>query len=138
PRLARARPQPSGAGPSRRADPSAACSALRGRQPGARAARLPHRGWLRDRERQAPQVGDRRTTHRPQAREPAHVTASIPSPPANGIHLGPFFLHAYGLAYVAAVLAAVAITSRRWQRQGGDGALVREVALWGFPSGPLV
>ena len=63
------------------------------------------------------------------------MTASIPSPPANGIHLGPFFLHAYGLAYVAAVLAAVAITSRRWERQGGDRALVREVALWGFPAG---
>ena len=55
------------------------------------------------------------------------MTASIPSPSANGIHLGPFFVHAYGLAYVPAVFAAVAITSRRWERQGGDRALVREV-----------
>ncbi len=63
------------------------------------------------------------------------MTASIPSPPANGLHLGPLLVHAYGLAYVAAVVAAVLITSRRWQRQGGDRGLVQEVALWGFPAG---
>jgi prolipoprotein diacylglyceryl transferase len=63
------------------------------------------------------------------------VSASIPSPPTNGFHLGPLFVHAYGLAYVAAVIAAVAITSRRWGREGGDRALVEEVALWGFPAG---
>jgi prolipoprotein diacylglyceryl transferase len=39
------------------------------------------------------------------------------------------------LAYVVAVLAAVAITTRRWEAQGGDRELVREVALWGFPAG---
>ena len=61
--------------------------------------------------------------------------ASIPSPPGNGIQLGPVFVHAYGLAYVVAVLAAVAIASRRWQRAGGDRRLVQEVALWGFPAG---
>jgi len=59
----------------------------------------------------------------------------IPSPSSNGFHLGPLSVHAYGLAYVAAVLAAVAITSRRWQARGGDRALVHEVALWGFPAG---
>jgi prolipoprotein diacylglyceryl transferase len=63
------------------------------------------------------------------------VIASIPSPPSNGFHLGPLFVHAYGLAYVAAVIAAVAITARRWERGGGDRALVQEVALWGFPAG---
>jgi len=63
------------------------------------------------------------------------MTASIPSPPANGLHLGPLFVHAYGLAYVVAVLAAVAIASRRWERQGGDPKLVQEVALWGVPAG---
>ena len=59
----------------------------------------------------------------------------IPSPPTNGLRLGPLFIHAYGLAYVAAVLAAVMITSRRWEARGGEGALVREVAIWGFPAG---
>jgi prolipoprotein diacylglyceryl transferase len=59
----------------------------------------------------------------------------IPSPPANGVHIGPLFVHAYGLAYVVAVIAAVAITGRRWEPRGGDRALVQEVALWGFPAG---
>jgi prolipoprotein diacylglyceryl transferase len=63
------------------------------------------------------------------------VVASIPSPPSSGFHLGPLFVHAYGLAYVVAVVAAVAITSRRWEREGGERGLVQEVALWGFPAG---
>jgi prolipoprotein diacylglyceryl transferase len=63
------------------------------------------------------------------------IDAFIPSPPSNGIHIGPLVVHAYGLAYVAAVLAAVAITKRRWRAVGGDPALVGEVALWAFPAG---
>jgi prolipoprotein diacylglyceryl transferase len=59
----------------------------------------------------------------------------IPSPPINGLHLGPLFIHAYGFAYALAVLAAVAITVRRWQAAGGERDLVYEVALWGFPAG---
>jgi prolipoprotein diacylglyceryl transferase len=55
----------------------------------------------------------------------------IPSPSSSGLHLGPFFFHAYGLAYVFAVAAAILITRRRW----GDRQLVNEVALWGFPAG---
>jgi prolipoprotein diacylglyceryl transferase len=65
----------------------------------------------------------------------AAVIASIPSPSDNGLQIGPLFVHAYGLAYVVAVLAAVVITSRRWTRTGGDPRLVEEVALWGFPAG---
>jgi prolipoprotein diacylglyceryl transferase len=65
------------------------------------------------------------------------VLASIPSPSANGFHLGPLFIHAYGLAYVAAVTAAVVLTRRRWRAQGGDGDLVYDVALWGFPAGVI-
>jgi prolipoprotein diacylglyceryl transferase len=63
------------------------------------------------------------------------MTASIPSPSSSGLHLGPFFVHAYGLAYVVALAAAVAITTRRWERAGGDRDLVYEVAMWGFPAG---
>ena len=33
--------------------------------------------------------------------------AYIPSPSSNGFHLGPVFIHAYGLAYVFAVAAAI-------------------------------
>jgi prolipoprotein diacylglyceryl transferase len=61
--------------------------------------------------------------------------AFIPSPPTNGFYLGPLFVHAYGLAYVVAVVAAVTITVRRWEAKGGQRDLVYEVALWGFPAG---
>jgi prolipoprotein diacylglyceryl transferase len=63
------------------------------------------------------------------------MLASIPSPAANGVSIGPIFLHAYGLAYVAAVAAAVWICSRRWEALGGSRELVQECALWGFPAG---
>lgn len=39
------------------------------------------------------------------------------------------------MAYVVAVIAAVAITVRRWEAKGGNRDLVYEVALWGFPAG---
>ena len=61
----------------------------------------------------------------------------LASPSHNGFYLGPLFVHAYGLAYVVAVLAAVTITARRWQALGGDRALVYDVALWGFPAGVI-
>ena len=61
--------------------------------------------------------------------------AFIPSPPTNGFNLGPLFVHAYGLAYLVGVVAAVAITVRRWEAKGGQRDLVYEVALWGFPAG---
>ena len=61
--------------------------------------------------------------------------SSIPSPSFNSLHLGPLDIRIYGLCYVLAVIAAVALTTRRWEREGGSGELVYEVALWGFPAG---
>src|SRR3954471_22605125 len=61
--------------------------------------------------------------------------ASLPSPSSNGFHVGPLLVHAYGLCYVVAILAAVLITARRWEARGGDRELVQEVALWGVPAG---
>jgi prolipoprotein diacylglyceryl transferase len=61
--------------------------------------------------------------------------AFLPSPPHNGFYVGPLFFHYYGLAYVVAVCAAVAIAVRRWEAQGGDRELVYDVAKWGFPAG---
>ena len=61
--------------------------------------------------------------------------ASIPSPSSNGLSVGPFFFHAYGIAYVFAVLAAILVTRVRWERIGGKRELVYEVAMWGFPAG---
>jgi prolipoprotein diacylglyceryl transferase len=60
---------------------------------------------------------------------------SLPSPSSDGFDVGPLQVHAYGLCYVAAVLAAVLVTSRRWKRFGGDPELVQECALYGFPAG---
>jgi len=61
--------------------------------------------------------------------------ASIPSPSSGQIPIGPLSVHAYGLMYVLAVLAAILVTSRRWEARGGNRLLVQEVALWGFPAG---
>jgi prolipoprotein diacylglyceryl transferase len=65
------------------------------------------------------------------------TVAFIPSPPDNGFYLGPLFVHAYGLAYVVAVIAAVTIAVRRWEAKGGERDLVYEVAMWGFPAGVI-
>jgi prolipoprotein diacylglyceryl transferase len=61
--------------------------------------------------------------------------AYLPSPPFNGFHIGPLFVHMYGLMYVFAVAAAVLITGRRWAAKGGSRELVYDVALWAFPAG---
>jgi prolipoprotein diacylglyceryl transferase len=61
--------------------------------------------------------------------------AFLPSPPANGLHIGPLFVHAYGVAYAVALLVAIAIVKRRWSARGGQPGLVQDVALVGFPAG---
>src|SRR5580692_12734896 len=63
------------------------------------------------------------------------VLASIPSPPTNGIHVGPLFIHVYGLMYVVGISLAIYITGRRWAEAGGDRSLVYDVALWAVPAG---
>lgn len=63
------------------------------------------------------------------------MLASIPSPSFNQVHVGPVSIHAYGLMYVLAVLAAVMVTGHRWRRAGGARSLVSEVAMFGFPAG---
>ncbi|MHB1860757.1 MAG: prolipoprotein diacylglyceryl transferase [Solirubrobacteraceae bacterium] len=62
-------------------------------------------------------------------------TAFIPSPPSNGFNVGPLFFHAYGIAYVFAVAAAILVSRRRWAKMGGNPDLVYEIALWAFPAG---
>jgi prolipoprotein diacylglyceryl transferase len=61
--------------------------------------------------------------------------ASIPSPPTNGVHLGPLFIHVYGLMYVVGIALAIYITRRRWLAAGGDAGLVYDVATWAVPAG---
>src|SRR5947209_6590665 len=63
------------------------------------------------------------------------LPAYIPSPSENGFHIGPLFVHAYGLAYVFAVAAAILVTRWGWARRGGDPKLPQETAIWAFPAG---
>jgi prolipoprotein diacylglyceryl transferase len=63
------------------------------------------------------------------------VIASIPSPSSNGIDIGPFEIHAYGLMYAFAVAAAIIIVTKRWRNLGGSPDLPWEVAIWAFPAG---
>src|SRR5215469_11930581 len=59
----------------------------------------------------------------------------IPSPSVNGFHIGPLFIHAYGLMYVVGIALAIYITRRRWAAMGGNPDLVWDVALWAVPAG---
>jgi prolipoprotein diacylglyceryl transferase len=59
----------------------------------------------------------------------------IPSPSVNGFHLGPLFIHVYGLMYVVAITLAIIITRRRWRAVGGNPDLVGDVAIWAVPAG---
>ncbi len=59
----------------------------------------------------------------------------IPSPASNGFHIGPLFIHYYGLMYVIGIALAIIITQRRVRAVGGDPALVGDLALWAVPAG---
>jgi prolipoprotein diacylglyceryl transferase len=63
------------------------------------------------------------------------MALNIPSPPINGFHIGPAFIHFYGLMYVVGIALAIMITRRRWRAAGGDPALVADVATWAVPAG---
>src|SRR5438270_13303534 len=63
------------------------------------------------------------------------TAAYISSPSSNGFHIGPLFVHAYGLMYVLAVAAAIIVTAVLWVRVGGRRELPAEIAAWAFPGG---
>jgi prolipoprotein diacylglyceryl transferase len=65
----------------------------------------------------------------------AHVLSFIPSPSVNGFHIGPLFIHVYGLMYVVGIALAIYITRRRWRAMGGNPDLVGDVAIWAVPIG---
>jgi len=64
-----------------------------------------------------------------------HPLAYIPSPPVNGFHIGPLFVHFYGLMYVIGITLAVLITQRRVRAAGGDASVVGDIAVWAVPAG---
>jgi prolipoprotein diacylglyceryl transferase len=59
----------------------------------------------------------------------------IPSPPANGFHLGPLLVHYYALGYIIGITFAVLITRHRWRDLGGNPDVVNDIALWVVPAG---
>ena len=59
----------------------------------------------------------------------------IPSPAVSGFHIGPAFIHVYGLMYVVGITLSILITQRRWRAKGGDPSLVADVATWAVPAG---
>jgi prolipoprotein diacylglyceryl transferase len=69
------------------------------------------------------------------APHPRMPLSFIPSPPINGFHIGPLFIHFYGLMYVIGITLAVLIAQRRIRKVGGDPALIGDIALWAVPAG---
>ena len=63
--------------------------------------------------------------------------ASIPSPSNNVLELGPLEIHYYGIAIGIGVLVAYWATYRRYERYGGDPALVERTVLWAVGIGFL-
>ena len=59
----------------------------------------------------------------------------IPSPHTGVVHVGPLTVHMYGLTLLAAILAAIWLTGKRWVALGGDWELVTRVAVWGVAFG---
>lgn len=59
----------------------------------------------------------------------------IPSPPANGVTLGPLHLHFYGLLIAIGVLTAGRLAQRRWARLGGAPQLMVPIAFWAVIGG---
>ncbi|MEZ5203322.1 MAG: prolipoprotein diacylglyceryl transferase [Acidimicrobiales bacterium] len=65
------------------------------------------------------------------------LLAAIPSPSRNVIELGPITLRMYGLCIALGVIAAVMISSRRWEARGGNPDDIGTIALWAVPAGVI-
>ncbi len=63
------------------------------------------------------------------------MTGYIPSPPVNGLHIGPVALHFYGLLIAIGVLLAAALAQRRWARLGGVPSAMVPIAIWAVVAG---
>ncbi|HRE02493.1 MAG TPA: prolipoprotein diacylglyceryl transferase, partial [Ilumatobacteraceae bacterium] len=62
------------------------------------------------------------------------ILASFPSPPTNGIGIGPLQLHAYGLMIALGVIVAARWADRRWAARTGDTGVVSSLATWAVPA----
>jgi len=65
------------------------------------------------------------------------VFAALPSPSFNTLSLGPVTLRLYGLCIALGVIAAVVISSKRWEARGGNPDDIGTIALWAVPAGVI-
>ncbi len=63
------------------------------------------------------------------------LTAYLPSPSFDAIHIGPFQLRFYGLMIALGVWAAVVVARRRWVARGGGRPDIGTIAVWAVPAG---
>ena len=63
--------------------------------------------------------------------------AAIPSPSIEVLEIGPLTLRLYGLCIALGVIAAVIISSKRWEARGGDPDDIGTIALWAVPAGVI-
>jgi prolipoprotein diacylglyceryl transferase len=65
------------------------------------------------------------------------ILGSIPSPSRGTLNLGPLKFNAYGLCIALGALAAVSLTSKRWQRQGGNRDDAAAISMFAVPAGVI-
>jgi prolipoprotein diacylglyceryl transferase len=59
-----------------------------------------------------------------------HLFASIPSPPSNVVEIGPLTVHYYGIAIGVGVAISIIVLRARYERFGGNPAIVDRAVLW--------
>lgn len=64
-----------------------------------------------------------------------NILASIPSPPAGEIYLGPVPLRGYAFCIIIGVFLAVWLGNRRWVARGGRTGTVADISVWAVPFG---
>ena len=66
-----------------------------------------------------------------------YLIASIPSPETNGFDLGPLRVNFYGIAIALGVIAAIWLTSRRFEQRGGDPKTIERASIIAVVAGLL-
>jgi prolipoprotein diacylglyceryl transferase len=65
----------------------------------------------------------------------SRILAYLPSPPDNGVSIGPLRLHVYGLLIAFGILVAVYVAQRQYSKWGGPENTMSTLAVWGVPGG---
>ena len=65
----------------------------------------------------------------------SRIAGYLPSPPSNGVSIGPLRLHLYGLLIAAGVVAAAWLAQRRWEAKGGPPGTMGKLGVWAVPAG---